>query len=144
MKKLKKSRFRDFRSKKFVIFHRFRLNFWNTCPDSQKMTLVKNTHLYVVPASEESAVAKRPDYGRPICFFPIYPLAVFSTKSKDFHIFLRKIHLGLGVGNWSRHHVSVVRGSDSSDIYPNYNNAMSPLDAVTNRSWAHSKYPVLQ
>ena len=36
MKKLKKSRFRDFRFKKIVIFHRSQLNFWNTCPDSQK------------------------------------------------------------------------------------------------------------
>ena len=39
MKRLKKSGFRDFRSKIFLILRRSRLNFLKTCRDSKKMTL---------------------------------------------------------------------------------------------------------
>ena len=43
MKKLEKSQFCDFRSKKIVIFYQSRLNFRKTCKDSQKMTLLPST-----------------------------------------------------------------------------------------------------
>ena len=40
MKKLKKNRFCDFRSKKIIISARSPLNFWKTCQDSKKMTWI--------------------------------------------------------------------------------------------------------
>ena len=40
MKKLKKNWFCDFRSQKIQKFYRSQLNFWKTCQDSQKMTLL--------------------------------------------------------------------------------------------------------
>ena len=40
---MKKSQFHNFRSKKVLIFHQSRLNFWNTCSDSLKMTLVPSS-----------------------------------------------------------------------------------------------------
>ena len=43
LKKLKKSRFRDFRSQKIKMSCQSRLNFWKTCQDSKKMTLPTNT-----------------------------------------------------------------------------------------------------
>ena len=43
VKKLKKNRFRDFRSQKIRIFYQSRLSFWKTCQDSQKMTLVPSS-----------------------------------------------------------------------------------------------------
>ena len=43
LKKLKKSRFRDFRSQKIKMSCRSRPNFWKTCQDSKKMTLPTDT-----------------------------------------------------------------------------------------------------
>ena len=43
LKKMKKSRFRDFRSQKIKMSCRSRPNFWKTCQDSKKMTLPTNT-----------------------------------------------------------------------------------------------------
>ena len=43
MKKLKKIWFCDFRSQKILIFYRPWLNFWKTCEDSEKMTLLPSS-----------------------------------------------------------------------------------------------------
>ena len=43
MKKLKKNQFCDFQSPKILTFYRSWLNFWKTCQDSQKMTLLPSS-----------------------------------------------------------------------------------------------------
>ncbi len=46
-KKWKKNWFCDFRSQKILIFYQSRLNFWKTCQDSQKITLLPTSrHVY--------------------------------------------------------------------------------------------------
>ena len=46
-KKWKKNWFCDFRSQKILIFYQSRLNFWKTCQDSQKITLLPSSrHVY--------------------------------------------------------------------------------------------------
>ena len=46
-KNWKKNRFCDFRSQKILISYRSRQNFWKTCQDSQKITLLPSSrHVY--------------------------------------------------------------------------------------------------